>query len=139
MAMMPGDKAAHKRLTSSFSPPAALCPARRRRAGGALPCAAPPQAGWPHDPSSSSPCPDAASLPPRPPSPPPSPPSAAAARAMAAARDSQAFLVVSRSMISFLVSVGTDGAEPSSSRFVGSVTYSRTSRRSIHYIFREYT
>ena len=99
-----------------------------------MPCAAPPaafaaarQAGWPRDPSSSSPCPDAASLPPRPPSPPPSPPSAAAARAMAAARDS--FLVVSRSMISFLVSVGTDGAEPSSLRLVRSVMYSRTSRR----------
>jgi hypothetical protein len=35
--------------------------------------------------------------------------SAAAAGAMAAARDS--FLVVSRSMISFLVSVGTDSAD----------------------------
>ncbi len=85
---------------------------------GALPLAVPPAAfaaaGWAA--SSSSPCPDAASSPSAspPPSPQPSPqlsqpPSAAAAAATTAAARAS-FLAVSRSMISFLVSVGADGA-----------------------------
>jgi hypothetical protein len=119
MAMLPGDKAAHKRLTSSFSLPAAPCPSRRRRPpsrrrgrlGGLVtprPRHLAPMLRRRRRPR----------------------PSAAAAGAMAAARDS--FLVVSRSMISFLVSIGTDGAEPS--RLVRSVTYSRSCWRSVGHV-----
>ncbi len=41
MAIVPGDKAVHIRLTYPFSPPAAPCPARRRRPPSRRP------AGWP--------------------------------------------------------------------------------------------
>jgi hypothetical protein len=129
MAIVPGDQAAQK--AHFFFLPAA-------NGAGALPFAAPPAAfaaaGWAA--SSSSPCPYASSL--QPPSPPLSPlPSAAAAAAAAAATAAAraSFLAVSRSMISFRVSVGanSDGAGPSG--LLRSFTYrTRTSWRSVCHV-----